>query len=187
MYVHCATNAHCVHCTHSFLWSFPVNAWSIFFFIHLKLYVYILQIAFFSFFALTLFAISFLNKKKKRKILLFCCELRWALALSISFPLYDMRLRLSFLPISHIFKHKFSIYNNNLKKKKNDIYVLLHLFVFTCSIWCANTQWCLFVRMCLGIGNVAVDGEPREIQFWIANSKGSSYFSLAVHGQSLFR
>lgn len=32
-----------------------------------------------------------------------------------------------------------------------------------------------------------VDGEPREIQFWIANSKGASYFSLAVHGQSLFR
>lgn len=34
---------------------------------------------------------------------------------------------------------------------------------------------------------LSVDGEPREIQFWIANSKGSSYFSLAVHGQTLFR
>ncbi|KAG4070161.1 hypothetical protein HA402_003851 [Bradysia odoriphaga] len=33
----------------------------------------------------------------------------------------------------------------------------------------------------------SVDHEPREIQFWIANSKGASFFSLAVHGQSLFR
>lgn len=34
---------------------------------------------------------------------------------------------------------------------------------------------------------ITVDDEPREIQFWIANAKGASYFSLAVHGQSLFR
>ncbi|XP_031635791.1 uncharacterized protein LOC116348800 [Contarinia nasturtii] len=33
----------------------------------------------------------------------------------------------------------------------------------------------------------SVEGEPREIQFWVANSRGSSYFSLAVHGQTLFR
>lgn len=32
-----------------------------------------------------------------------------------------------------------------------------------------------------------VNGEAREIQLWIANSKGSSYISLAVHGQSLYR
>lgn len=35
--------------------------------------------------------------------------------------------------------------------------------------------------------SVIVEGEPREIQFWIANAKEASYFSLAVHGQSLFR
>ncbi|XP_055694385.1 uncharacterized protein LOC129796456 isoform X2 [Lutzomyia longipalpis] len=33
----------------------------------------------------------------------------------------------------------------------------------------------------------SVNGEDREIQLWVANSKGSSFISLAVHGQSLYR
>nr|XP_019544567.2 uncharacterized protein LOC109415138 [Aedes albopictus] len=33
----------------------------------------------------------------------------------------------------------------------------------------------------------AVPEEPREIQLWIANARGMSFISLAVHGQSLFR
>jgi hypothetical protein len=33
----------------------------------------------------------------------------------------------------------------------------------------------------------AVDDEPREIQFWVANVNRSSFISLAVHGQSLYR
>ncbi|GAB0099547.1 uncharacterized protein DMENIID0001_154220 [Sergentomyia squamirostris] len=33
----------------------------------------------------------------------------------------------------------------------------------------------------------SVDGEDREIQLWVANAKGSSFISLAVHGQSLYR
>ncbi|XP_059622532.1 uncharacterized protein LOC132265775 [Phlebotomus argentipes] len=33
----------------------------------------------------------------------------------------------------------------------------------------------------------SVDGEDREIQMWVANAKGSSFLSLAVHGQSLYR
>lgn len=33
----------------------------------------------------------------------------------------------------------------------------------------------------------SVNDEPREIQLWIANARGSSFISLAVHGQSLFR
>ncbi|XP_055631597.1 uncharacterized protein LOC129771694 [Toxorhynchites rutilus septentrionalis] len=33
----------------------------------------------------------------------------------------------------------------------------------------------------------AVQNESREIQLWIANARGMSFISLAVHGQSLFR
>ncbi|XP_055389207.1 uncharacterized protein LOC129618459 [Condylostylus longicornis] len=33
----------------------------------------------------------------------------------------------------------------------------------------------------------SVDGEPREIQLWVANAKGSSYISMAIHGQQIFR
>lgn len=33
----------------------------------------------------------------------------------------------------------------------------------------------------------SVPGSPREIQFWVANANGASYFSMALHGQSLFR
>lgn len=59
----------------------------------------------------------------------------------------------------------------------------IHLFFLSsffsvgkiCGAW-QNNGW-----------RLTVDGEPREIQFWVANAKGSSYLSLAVHGQSLFR
>ncbi|XP_055591029.1 uncharacterized protein LOC129743098 [Uranotaenia lowii] len=33
----------------------------------------------------------------------------------------------------------------------------------------------------------AVDSDPREIQLWISNSRGMSYITLAIRGQSLFR
>lgn len=51
---------------------------------------------------------------------------------------------------------------------------------------CGFSLWFSFFCFSILI-TFLVDGEPREIQFWIANTKGASYFSLAVHGQSLFR
>ncbi|XP_028043149.1 uncharacterized protein LOC114252735 [Bombyx mandarina] len=33
----------------------------------------------------------------------------------------------------------------------------------------------------------AVDDNPKEISFWVSNTKEASYFSMAVHGQTFFR
>lgn len=65
------------------------------------------------------------------------------------------------------------------------------LFPFSSSYQFFALSFCAFVKLSLPLSLslivFAVDGEPREIQFWIANAKGSSFFSLAVHGQTLFR
>lgn len=37
------------------------------------------------------------------------------------------------------------------------------------------------------IHNFTVHDEPREIQFWVANSNSSSFVSMAVRGHSLYR